>query len=94
MEAIDIYIPDFTNYLLNKIPINFNNYFLLIKEENTLISANPFLCLLISFYLKNNINVILAGVQESLNHYTTILKKMVKINIKNNIIIYYFLLNL
>ena len=77
MELIDKYVPDFSNYLLSKVPINFPNYFLLINEENVAINANPFICTLISFYLKNNSNVILVASQESLNHYALILKKFV-----------------
>jgi len=77
MELIDKYVPDFINYLLNKKQINFENYFLLVNEENITVNANPFICLLVSFYLKNNTNVILAASQESLNHYSQILKKFV-----------------
>lgn len=79
MEIIDQYVPEFSNYLLSKIPINFNNYFILLNEENIYTSANPFISLLISFYLKNNTNVILIASQESLNHYSTIAKKFVSL---------------
>jgi hypothetical protein len=77
MELIDQYVPDFKNYLLNKVNINFENYFLLLNEENVFTNANSFVSTLISFYLKNNKNVILAASQESLNHYSMIMKKFV-----------------
>ncbi len=77
MESIDQYVPEFSSYLLSKIPINFENYFMLLNEETIKTTANPFICLLNAFYIKNGINVILVGCQESLNHYSTISKKFV-----------------
>ena len=77
MELIDKYVPDFQNYLTNKAHINFQSYFLLLNEENVFTSANPFISTLVAFYLKNNVNVILAASQESLNHYSLVMKKFV-----------------
>ena len=72
MENIDTHFSDFSNILLGKININIKNYFLLIKEENIYITANPFICSLIGFFLKNKTNVIFIASQESLNHYSSI----------------------
>ncbi len=77
MEIIDKYVPDFCDMLLNKSIINFPNYFLLTTEENININANPFICSLVAFLLKNNTNTILVASQESLNHYASIMKKFV-----------------
>jgi hypothetical protein len=57
--------------------INFEKYFLLIKEEHLEITANPFICSLIGFLLKNKKNVVLIASQENLIHYLTINKKFV-----------------
>jgi hypothetical protein len=78
MELIDKYVPDFSNILLGKTLLNFNNYFLLLSEENVKISANPFISILIPYLIKNNTNVILIVNQESLHHYSSIAKKFVK----------------
>ena len=84
MEKLDEHITDFSNYLLGKLNINFNNYFISIKEEHLDISANPFISTLIGFYLKNKFNVILIASQENLIHYSTINRKFViKISNKN-----------
>lgn len=77
MEKLDKHISDFTNILLGKIQINFEKYFLLIKEENVEITANPFISSLIGFYLKNKISVILIASQENLHHYSSINRKFV-----------------
>lgn len=78
IETIEKYIPDFTNYLTNKIPINYQNYTLLLTEQTINTSSNPFICCLISFFIKNNINVILVAGAESLHHYSNVLKKCVR----------------
>lgn len=78
MELIDKYVPEYINMLTGKVPINFENYFLLLTEDNINISANPFVASLIAFYLKNNINVILISSQEPLHHYSTVCKKFVR----------------
>jgi hypothetical protein len=83
MDIIDKYIPDFSNLLLNQASLIEDNYFLLLSEENINISANPFISSLLSFYLKNNINVILLPTYESLHHYSSILKKFGQ-NLNNN----------
>jgi hypothetical protein len=80
MDKIDKYVPDFSSYILSKSLINFEDYFFLISEENTKIQANPFISVLIAFYLKNNMNVILVSNYESLHHYSSIAKKFVKFN--------------
>ena len=72
-----MHISDFTNIILGKIQINFDNYFLLVKENDLEITANPFISSLIGFYLKNKVNVILIASQENLHHYSTINKKFV-----------------
>jgi len=77
IESIDKYIPDFSNYLSGKAAINYRNYLLLLNEQTINTSANPFICCLISFFIKNNIHVILASSSESLHHYSNILKKCV-----------------
>jgi hypothetical protein len=79
MELIDKYVPDFTNFILGKTNINFNNYFLLLSEENVKITSNSFISVLVPYLIKNNTNVILVVNQESLHHYATIAKKFVKI---------------
>jgi hypothetical protein len=79
MESIDKYVPDFSNYLLTKLQINFSNYLLFINEENIYTNANPFICSLIAYYIKNDMNVILIANQESLHHYSTIAKKFVSL---------------
>jgi len=77
MEKLDMHISDFTNIILGKIQINFDKYFLLVKENDLEITANPFISSLIGFYLKNKVNVILIASQENLHHYSTINKKFV-----------------
>ncbi|MCQ2815865.1 MAG: hypothetical protein MJ252_01235 [archaeon] len=87
MKTIDTYIPDFTSILLknnqNKKTNESNSneyknpYFLSLIEESVLISSNQFLTLLLGFYLKNNKNVILVSERENLNHYATLLRKLV-----------------
>ena len=77
MEKLDKHISDFTNILLGKIQINFDKYFLLVKEDDIEITANPFITSLIGFYLKNKINVILIASQENLHHYSSINRKFV-----------------
>jgi hypothetical protein len=79
MELIDKYVPDFSNIILGKHNINFDNYFLLLSEESVKITANPFISILVPYLIKNNTNVILIINQESLHHYSTIAKKFVKI---------------
>jgi len=79
MEKLDKHISDFTNILLGKININFEKYFLLVKEEDIEITANPFISSLIGFFLKNKTNVILIASQESLNHYSAINRKFVRL---------------
>jgi hypothetical protein len=81
IETIDKYIPDFSNYLTNKTPVNFKNYLLLLNEQTINVSGNPFICSLISFFIKNNINVILVAGAESLHHYSNVLKKCVRTNL-------------
>jgi hypothetical protein len=78
MEKLDEHISDFTNYLLGKLRINFENYYISLKEENLEISSNPFISCLLGFYLKNKVNVILVASQENLIHYSTINKKFVR----------------
>ncbi len=78
MEKLDKHISDFTNILLGKIQINFDKYFLLIKENDVEITANPFITSLIGFFLKNKTNVILIASQENLHHYSSINKKFVR----------------
>ncbi len=77
METIDKYVPDFTDMILNNKIINFPNYFFLTSEDHINTSANPFICSLVAFLLKNNTNTILVATQESLNHYASIMKKFV-----------------
>ena len=74
METIDIFLPNFTSILKDNTS-NKNCYNLGLIEESTKISNNPFLSLLIAYFLKNDINVILLSKRESLNHYTTIGRK-------------------
>ncbi len=81
METINEFLPNFTSALKNN-DLNKNNYNLSLIEESTKISNNPFLCLLLAYYLKNEINVILLSERESLNHYATIGRKF-GINLTN-----------
>ena len=74
METIDIFLPNFTSILKDNTS-NKNCYNLSLIEESTKISNNPFLSLLIAYFLKNNINIILLSERESLNHYSTIGRK-------------------
>jgi hypothetical protein len=74
METIDIFLPNFTSILKDNTS-NKNCYNLSLIEESTKISNNPFLSLLIAYFLKNDINIILLSERESLNHYSTIGRK-------------------
>jgi len=74
METIDKFLPNFTSILKDN-NTNKNCYNLSLIEESTKISNSPFLSLLIAYYLKNDINVILLSERESLNHYSTIGRK-------------------
>jgi hypothetical protein len=74
METIDIFLPNFTSILKDNTS-NKNCYNLGLIEESTKISNNPFLSLLIAYFLKNDINIILLSERESLNHYSTIGRK-------------------
>ena len=51
METINEFLPNFTSALKNN-DLNKNNYNLSLIEESTKISNNPFLCLLLAYYLK------------------------------------------
>ena len=90
METLDQYLPSLSSFLLNNIPslnntntsntnkppINSSSIITLLEESLT-ISSNPFISLLIHFYLKHSTNVILLSSREPLSHYSTILRKFV-----------------
>jgi hypothetical protein len=61
MESINKYIQNFTSYLtLENInnPNNKNLISISLIENSIEITSNPFLSLILNFYLKNNFNVI------------------------------------
>ena len=79
MESINKYIQNFTSYLsLENInnPNNKNLISISLIENSIEITSNPFLSLILNFYLKNNFNVIFISEREYLNHYSTIQRKL------------------
>ena len=79
MESINKYIQNFTSYLLleNINNSNAHNFISISLIENSIeITSNPFLSLMLNFYLKNNFNVIFISEREYLNHYSTISRKL------------------
>lgn len=89
MDLIDNYVPEFSNILLGKKSMISNNYSCILSETNINITANPMICTLIAFYLKNNISVFFVSSQESFIHYSSICKKM-SFNLTNNDNFYFY----
>lgn len=76
MELLDNYVPDFTSILLGQKPLSSSNYSVVISESDANISANPLISLLVGFYIKNGVSVVLMSAENALIHYTAICKKM------------------
>ena len=79
-EVLSKFIPDFHLENMERDKEITKSLIMTLIEENINISTSPFLCSILEYYLKNNnkINnkIILIGEKESLNFYSSIVRKL------------------
>jgi hypothetical protein len=81
-EVLSKFIPNFKLENIERDSETSKSLIMSLTEKNINISSSPFLCSMLEYYLKSNLNnnnkykIILIGEKESLNYYSTIGRKM------------------